>query len=447
MGNKKIIIVGMGPAATGAASAIQFTNKNAEITLIEKKPYESYSPCGMPFAFEGKMKFEELKHGFPSKGLKSKVHTNSQAEKIDLEKKQLIIKRDGKEESLNYDSLILATGTEPFIPPIPNVDKFLKENKAFTVNSLESVVKLYEATREVKSVTIIGAGAIGLEFALSISQPWRKVIVAEMMPQVFPNALDSDMARHVQEYLESQDIKVLTNSKVESLNGEAKLESVTIGQNPYATDIVVLACGTKPSIDLVKDTAIAYNKNGIITNDKMMTNVKEVYAIGDCVETHNFLTKKKCRSALAVPARKQGRIAGINAAGGKAAYKGTLNTFISVLDDYAVGATGLTTEQAKAEGYEVQAQKIKGQHIPEWYPGHKDLIVKVIADGKGQIIGGQAFGEKSSVKSMIDVMSSYITKKSSLKTMMDGELSYCPDVAGIPDPLTTALDFLLRRKK
>lgn len=445
MENKKIIIVGMGPAATGAAAAIQHTNRNAEITLIEKKSYESYSPCGMPFAFEGKMKFEDLKHSFPSKGLKSKVYLNSEAKKIDTEKKELTIQHDDKTETLSYDSLILATGTKPFIPPINNLEKFL-QNKAFTITDLESVEKLYMATRDIKNVTIIGAGAIGLEFAVAISYPWRKVLVAEMMPHIFPNALDADMVRHVQEYLENDDLKILTNSKVESINSETNLESVTIGKDLYKTDVVVLACGNTPNLDLVKDTGIVYNKNGIVIDKKMMTNIKGIYAIGDCVETNNFLTKKRCRSALALPARKQGRVAGINAAGGKASYEGTLNTFISVLGDYAVGAAGLTTEQAKLEGYELSMQKIKGVNIPEWYPGNKQLIVKLIADKKGRLLGGQVFGEKYAAKGMIDVISSYLTRKSSLKSMMNGELSYCPDVANLPDPLTTTLDFLLRRK-
>ena len=130
MKNKKIIIVGMGPAATGAASAIQFTNKNAEITLIDKKPYESYSPCGMPFAMEGKMNFEELKHKFPSKGLKSKVYLNAEAKTIDSKRKEVWVQSNDKISILDYDALILATGTEPFIT-YNKRGEFLKEQQSF----------------------------------------------------------------------------------------------------------------------------------------------------------------------------------------------------------------------------------------------------------------------------------------------------------------------------
>jgi len=159
------------------------------------------------------------------------------------------------------------------------------------------------------------------------------------------------------------------------------------------------------------------------------------------------MTQKRCGSALAVPAIKQGRVAGINAAGGRAIYSGTLNTFISVFGDYAVGSTGITSEQAKEEGHELVAQKIKGHNKPDWYPGHMDLIVKLIADKKGKLLGGQVFGEKIATKNRIDIISSYLTTKSNLRDMIKGELAYCPDITSIPDPLTTAADFMLRRVK
>ena len=215
----------------------------------------------------------------------------------------------------------------------------------------------------------------------------------------------------------------------------------------HGTDSILLACGIIPNIEWIKGFGIFYNKNGIITNNRMMTNMKGIYAAGDCVETHNAMTKKRCGSALAVPAIKQGRVAGINAAGGRAIYSGTLNAFISVFGDYAVGSTGITSEQAKEEGHELVAQKIKGHNKPDWYPGHKELIVKLIADKKGKLLGGQVFGEKIAVKNRIDIISSYLSRKSSLKDMIKGELAYCPDITSIPDPLTTAVDFMLRRVK
>lgn len=447
MKTKKIIIVGMGSAATGAASAIQFTNPKAEITFIEKRDYESYSPCGMPFAFEGKLKFEELKHAFPSKGSKSEIYLNTEAKKVDTEKKELLIENNDGEKILKYDSLIIATGVKPSIPPIKNIEKFSATFGVHLPNNLENVSMMYAVISPLSKVAIVGAGAIGLEFAAAINKLGIDPLVAEMLPQAFPNVIDKDMARHVHEYLKEKGVKILTESKVESLNGKEKLESIIINGKEYEIDDVVLCCGTKPNIDWIKDSGISYNENGIITDKRMKTNAKDVYAIGDCVETHNALTKKRCRSGLAVPARKQGRVAGINAAGKKATYQGTLNTFISVLDDYAIAATGLTAEQAKEESYELLMQKGKGYNKPEWYHGHKELVIKLIADKKGKLLGGQAFGEKYAVKSKIDTISAYLSKNSNIKDMMDGELAYCPDVADIPDPLTIALDFMLRRLK
>jgi NADH oxidase (H2O2-forming) len=446
MKDKKIIIIGMGTASSGAAAAVNHTNPGANVSIIEKRGYEMYSLCGMPFAVEGRVGFESLIHGFPARGPKTTMYLNTEVVNIDPHKKEVAVKGQEGRQTFQYDSLIIATGAQPVIPPIKNIKKFLGHS-VYTLYSLEEVSRLYDTKSQADRVILIGAGAIGVEFAVAMKKQGLEVIIAEMMGQVFPNTLDKDMARLVQEYLERNGITVLTNSRVSEVIGKDTVEGIIIDEKKYETNRILLACGIMPNIEWVKDFGIFYNKNGIITDTRMMTNIKGIYAAGDCVETYNAITKKRCGSALAVPALKQGRVAGINAAGGRAVYGGTFNTFISVFGDYAIGSTGITSEQAKEEGHELIAQKIKGHNKPDWYPGHKDLIVKLISDKNGKLLGGQAFGEKVAVKNRIDIISSYLSIKGTLKNMIKGELAYCPDITGIPDPLTTAIDFMLRRMK
>jgi NADH oxidase (H2O2-forming) len=443
---KNIIIIGMGTASAGAAAAVNHTNPSAEVSIIEKRGTEMYSLCGMPFAFEERVGFESLTHDFPARGPKTTVYLNTEVVEINTSKHEALIQNQKGQKILKYDSIIIATGAQPVIPPIKNTEPFLGRS-AHSLYSLEEVTQLYKTKRQIGKVAIIGAGAIGIEFAVAIKQQGVEVIIAEMMSHVFPNALDKDMARLVQEYVEKNGITVLTNARVSEAIGNDTVEGISIDEEKHKADSILFACGIIPNIEWIKGFGLSYNKNGIITNNRMMTNVKGIYAAGDCVETYNAVTKKRCGSALAVPAIKQGRVAGINAAGGRAIYTGTLNTFISVFGDYAVGSSGITSEQAKDEGYELVAQKIKGYHKPNWYPGYKDLIVKLIADKKGKLLGGQVFGEKGAVKNRIDIISSYLSTKSTLQDMIKGELAYCPDISDIPDPLTTAVDFMLRRVK
>lgn len=446
MGQKRIVIIGMGTAAAGASAAVNHTSPGAEVSIIEKRGYEMYSACGMPFAFEGRLDFESLKHEFPARGPRTKVYLDTKAVHIDTDKKEVGIEDRGGRGTLPYDTLIIATGAKPVVPKIANLDSYLGEY-AHSLYAWEDVFRLYRAKDTLRRVTVIGAGAIGVEFAVAMRNQGLEVMIVEIMDQVFPGALDRDMARHVQEYLVAGGITVFTNSTVSEVRGETRLEGITIGERAYETDLAILACGTVPNVDWVRDFGIACNRNGIITTKGMLTNVRGVYAAGDCVETFHAITGNRCRSMLAVPAMNQGRVAGINAAGGRAAYGGTMNTSISVLGEHAIGSTGLTAEQARQEGYELVMQKAKGFNKPNWYPGHGELIVKLIADKKGRLLGGQVFGEKRAVKNRLDIVSAYLSAKGTLTDMMRGELAYCPDIADIPDPLTTAIDFMLRRVK
>lgn len=446
MGQRRIVIIGMGTASAGASAAVNHTNPGVGVSIIERRGYEMYSACGMPFAFEGRLGFESLKHEFPARGPMTKLYLDTKAVHIDIDKKEAGIEDRGGRSTLPYDTLIIATGARPVVPEIANLDGYLGEY-AHTLYAWEDVFRLYQAKDKHRRVTVIGAGAIGIEFAVAMRNQGLEVMIVEIMDQVFPNALDRDMARHVQEYLEAHGITVFTNSTVSEVRGGTRLEGITIGEQAYATDLAILACGTVPNVEWLRDFGIACNKNGIITTKGMLTNVRGVYAAGDCVETFHAITGNRCRSMLAVPAMNQGRVAGINAAGGRAAYGGTMNTSISVLGEHAVGSTGLTAEQARQEGYELIMQKAKGLNKPDWYPGHGELIVKLIADKKGRLLGGQVFGEKRAVKNRLDIVSAYLSAKGTLTDMLRGELAYCPDIADIPDPLTTAIDFMHRRMK
>jgi NADPH-dependent 2,4-dienoyl-CoA reductase/sulfur reductase-like enzyme len=444
MAQKRIVIVGMGTASAGASAAVNHTSPGSEVSIIEKRGYEMYSACGLPFAFEGRLPFESLKHDFPARGPNTKLYLDTKAVHIDAVKKKLRVEdRDGK-GTLSYDELIITTGAKPVVPNIVNLGSYLGEY-VHTLYTWEDAFRLYQAKGTIRRVAVIGAGAVGAEFAYAMRSQGLEVMIVEIMDQVFPGSLDPDMGRHVRDYLDAHGITVFTNSAVSEMRGRTRLEGITIGEQVYETDLAILACGTVPDVEWLRDSGISINRNGIIATKAMMTNLKGVYAAGDCVETFHAITGNRCRSMLAVPAMSQGRVAGINAAGGKALYGGTLNTSISVLGKHAVGSSGLTTEQAGQEGHDLVIQKAKGSNRPSWHPDHGELIVKLIADKKGRLLGGQAFGEKRAVKNRLDIISAYLSAEGTLTDMMRGEPAYCPDIADIPDPLTTAIEFMYRR--
>jgi len=179
----------------------------------------------------------------------------------------------------------------------------------------------------------------------------------------------------------------------------------------------VLTAGVKPSIDFLEGSGIEYTRMGINVNRKTETNVKDVYAVGDCSVTYSARTKKKTVMRLATTAYRQGIVAGINAAGGNMEYKGTLGTFVCVVKDMEIASTGLTAITAKENGYDVVIGRGKGYTKPHWVPGHSPLSVKLIVSKDGKILGGQAVGGEASKR--INIISMAIRAGANIKQLAD----------------------------
>jgi len=179
----------------------------------------------------------------------------------------------------------------------------------------------------------------------------------------------------------------------------------------------------------------------------METSIARIYAAGDCVETVSPINHKPWMSQLATTAYRQGIAAGTNAAGGYETYDGSLTTFVSVIGSMEVAATGFNQFFAKSAGYEVVAGKASGLTRPEWYPGAKEITVKILADARtGRIIGGQAVGEAGAA-SRVNLISLAIKGNMNLHDLYEAEFAYCPAVSETYDPLSKACEFAIRKMK
>ncbi|MCD6593577.1 FAD-dependent oxidoreductase [Candidatus Bathyarchaeota archaeon] len=443
---RKIVIIGAHAAGTDAASAARKTDRSAEITLITDQSVAGYSPCGIPFVIGGHIaSFEDLIVFPPSyyKMMKIDLRLETTAKAINVEDKTVEVEdKKGNSETLQYDSLILATGAYPFIPPIKGKEK----KGVFTLRTLDDGKRICQALEKSKAAVVIGAGAIGLETAVSFKERGLKTTVVELLPQVCPAALDRDMARIVQRYLEEKGIKIMTGKRVDEVLGDDHVSGVCVDGDEIPADLVLMATGVRPNVKLAKEAGIEIGETGgIKTNLRMETSVKDVYAAGDCAESISSITQRPILSQLGTTAVRQGKVAGINAAGGYSVFLGCLCSFVTKLFDLEIGATGLTEAMAKRVGIETVSGIITSKTRADYYPGGKQIRVKIIADRETErIIGGQIIGGEE-VTQRVNALSFAIQKGMTVKELAKADTCYAPPVNETWEPMVLAAEVAMRK--
>jgi NADPH-dependent 2,4-dienoyl-CoA reductase/sulfur reductase-like enzyme len=438
-----IIIIGLGSGGFAALLAIRRIDPEALITIIERRSYDMFSPCGMPYAIEGIVDLEKLKFSVPGDERLKKLMMH-EAQAIDPVKRNVISKnlKTGDILSTHYDSLIIARGAEPFVPPIQGAKENLGKG-VYVLHDIESARKIMDHVPRAKKAVVVGAGPIGLEICSALRTKGLEVVVVEMLSCAMPRALDRDMAKYVEKSLGENGIKSMFNKSVDSING-SPVSSVSVGDEKIDADIVILASGVRSNFAMEKNAGIEPGKWGIKTNAAMETNIKGIYAIGDCIETVSLINHRPTMMQLSSSAYRQGIVAGTNAAGGYDTYEGALGTFVTVIGDLEVAATGFNESFAEASGYKIITGKAHGKNKPEYYPGAKDINVKIIADAKtGKVLGGQIVGDGAGAR--INVISMAIRCGLDVYSMSRTEIAYCPRVAENYDVLNKASDFAIRR--
>jgi NADH oxidase (H2O2-forming) len=438
-----ITIIGLGSGGFAALLAIRRTDPEAFITIIERRSYDMFSPCGMPYAIEGIVDLEKLMFSVPVDERMSKLLMH-EAQSIDPLKRNVTSKniKTGEILSIPYDSLIIAQGAEPFIPPIKGAKENLGKG-VYVLHDIESARKIMDHVSSARKAVVVGAGPIGLEICAALNKKGLDVVVVEMLSCAMSRALDRDMARYVEKSLSEAAIRLVFNKSVDSING-SPVSSVSVGDEIIEADIVILASGVRANFDMVKNAGIELGKWGIKTNAAMETNIKCIYAIGDCVETVSLINHRPTLMQLSSSAYRQGMVAGANAAGGDDIYEGALGTFVTVIGDLEVAATGFNEFFAEAAGYKIITGKAHGKTKPEYYPGAKDITVKIIADAKtGKVLGGQIVGDGAGAR--INVISMAIRCGMDVYSLSRTEMAYCPRVAENYDVLNKASDFAIRK--
>ncbi|WP_022667452.1 FAD-dependent oxidoreductase [Desulfospira joergensenii] len=462
---KRIVIVGAVALGPKVACRLRRLDPEAEITVVDRDSLISYGGCGIPYYVGGDIPDIEGLCSTSSHALRDPeffrrskgvdILPRVEALGIDRQAKKLQVRHldTGKEESLDYDKLVIATGATPFKPPIPGADFPM----VFTVSNLHSARDIKEkiSKGQVEKAVVIGAGAIGIEMAEALTDLWGiETTVVEMADQVLPAALGKNMSRIIENQLEKNDVKVMLSEKVEEIVGdpESGVTAVRTGSGTLDCDMVVMSAGVRPNTLFAKESGLACGRSGALLVDRgMRTTDPHIYAGGDCVELRNLVNGENMTMPLGSLANRQGRIIANNIYGRASKFKGTVGTFCIKVFDMAAAKAGLTFAQARDIGYDPVHSLVAQPDRAHFYPASKLMYIHLIADRKTRkILGIEAIGSQGdAVKSRVDSVAPLLQAGIDVDEVCVLETGYAPPFASAMDIINNAgnvLDNILEGK-
>ncbi|MDH7497934.1 MAG: FAD-dependent oxidoreductase [Syntrophomonadaceae bacterium] len=449
---RHLVVIGGVAAGTSAAAKARRVDAGLKISLFTQEGRVSYGSCGLPYFIAGQIAEERqliarTVEVFAQQGIE--VHLYQRAEEIDPTRRlvRVVDVREGAQREVGYDALVIATGASPVLPPVPGRELA----GVFTLRTLDDglAIRRYLQEQSPQRAVIVGAGYIGLEMVEAFHQRGMSVTVVEMAPQVLPN-MDADMAALVQEYLEGREVRVLTAERVLALEPAAGQAADRVGlvrteRHELPAELVLLSAGVRPNAALAARAGVALGAAGAIrVNQRMETNLPNVYAAGDCATTVHLVSGEEVYLPMGTTANKQGRVAGANAAGGEASFPGVVGTGIARILEMEVARTGLCERECKALGIDYRTRTIRSRTVPGYFPGSGRIHVKVLAEHPGgRLLGAQIVGRAGSAK-RIDVFATALTLGAAVGRLWDADLAYAPPFSPVFDPVLLALNAFRR---
>ena len=381
---KKVAIIGAGAVGMTVATYLK-RHTDYNVLVFSSDTHTAYSQCGMPFVLEGIISdFPDLVVRPPGAFIEMGIdlHLNTEVRHIDA-KSQKVMSDSGVFE---YDHLVIATGSTPFIPPIPGIHL----SGVFTMHTLSEGMDIKAKINDNSKVVVIGAGGIGIEIAASLARRGINTTLIENLPQLLPLTLDPDMASLVEQHLISIGIRVMTGTTVDSVNGneKEKIESVSTGDETLPTDVVIVATGLRPLTVVARKAGCDIGlTGGIVTDERLRVSMNgefqdNVYSGGECAQVFDLITGTPIICGLGSAARRMARVIGENLAGKEIIYPPTLSPGVVVAGHLVAGSVGITSHMAKAHGINIISGNSKGYTRAGYYPGAKPLFIKLLFSKK-----------------------------------------------------------------
>lgn len=401
-----IAIIGGGPAGVTCALSAKNIYPEKNIVLIRKEP-KPMIPCGIPYVFHTLNEVSD--NILPDTPLIANKIEIINDEAIGRNENKIILQNNGE---LEFDKLVLATGSKAVLPKIENVDK---ENVFLIMKDKEYLKNLKTRIQESERIVILGGGYIGVEVADELLKAKKEVTIVEMMDTLL-QSMDNEFGEKVKEILQKNGCNIITGKSVVKILGDKKVNAVELNDgSKVGCDLLIISCGYKPNVELAEKFNLVFEEGkGILVDAYLRTSEKDIFAIGDCAAKYDFYTGEFSNIMLASTAMAEGRLVGTNLYSIKVIrqYPGVLGSFSTKIGDTAFAVSGIIEKRAKARSldYTVGVAKSVDRH-PGKLPGASEVTVKLIFSTYSHTLMGAQITGGDSVGEMINIVSVMILNK------------------------------------
>jgi len=439
--SRKVLIVGGVAGGATAAARLRRLDEEAHIVMFERDAYISFANCGLPYYIGDSIKDRsKLLVQTPEamyRRFNIDIRTESEVMELRPDSKTVLVRsKERGEYEESYDAVILSPGARPIRPNLPGIDSA----RIHTLRNIPDTdrIKARVVEEKVQSAIVIGGGFIGVEMAENLRDISLNVTLVEGGPQILA-PFDPEMSAVLAKELEERGVNLLMSQTVASFQEtDNRIQVQTADGSTLTSEIVILAIGVTPDTGFLKNSGLKLGPRGhIIVNDRLETNLDQVYAVGDAVEVVDFVNGSKTAIPLAGPANKQGRIAADNVYGLETTYKGSQGTSIIKVFGLTGAATGNNEKTLQRLGLPYHVSYIHPNSHAAYYPGATPLSLKLLFDDQGIVLGAQAVGYEG-VDKRIDDIATVIRFRGNVTDLTELELAYAPPYSSAKDPVNMA---------